>query len=85
MGLASCIEEMYDFHYNYIKAKVNWNANPVVYRLLFKEIKKEKGFNKNIADNMSHKEYAYVLFGKKMMRDNIKRLEIKLDRIGYDL
>ena len=34
---------------------------------------------------MSHKEYAYVLFGKKMMRDNMKRLEIKLDRIGYDL
>ena len=49
------------------------------------ENKKEKGDDKNIVKNTRHKEYADVLFNKKI-RDKMKRIQIKLHRIGtYDV
>ena len=51
-----------------------------------KETKKAKGVNKNVFDSMRHKEYVNVLFGKKTMIHNIKRIKSKLHRIGtYDV
>ena len=49
------------------------------------ENKKEKGDDKNIVKNTRHKEYVDVLFNKKI-RDKMKRIQIKLHRIGtYDV
>ena len=50
-----------------------------------KEIKKTKGVNENIVDNIKHKKYLNVLFGKGLMRHNMKMIQSKLYRIGtYD-
>ena len=49
------------------------------------ENKKEKGDDKNVVKNTRHKEYVDVLFNKKI-RDKMKRIQIKLHRIGtYDV
>ena len=46
------------------------------------EVTKPKGVNKKIR----HKEFADVLFNKKVMRHNMKRIQSKLHRIGtYDV
>ena len=46
------------------------------------EVTKAKGVNKKIR----HKEFADVLFNKKMIRHKIKRIQSKLHRIGtYDV
>ena len=46
------------------------------------EVTKGKGVNKNI----KHKEFADVLFNKKLIRHNMKRIQSKLHRIGtYDV
>ena len=46
------------------------------------EIKKAKGVNKNVVKNIRHEEYINVLFNKKVMRHNMKRIQSKLHRIG---
>ena len=46
------------------------------------EVTKAKGGNKKIR----HKEFADVLFNKKVIRHNMKRIQSKLHRIGiYDV
>ena len=46
------------------------------------EITKAKGVNKKI----KHKKFVDVLFNKKVIRQNIKRIQSKLHRIGaYDV
>ena len=46
------------------------------------EVTKAKGVNKKIR----HKEFFYVLFNKKVIRHNMKRIQSKLHRIGsYDV
>ena len=46
------------------------------------EVTKAKGVNRKIR----HKEYVDVLFNKKMIRHNTKRIQSKLHRIGtYDI
>ena len=46
------------------------------------EITKAKGVNKKI----KHKEFVDVLFNKKMVRHNMKRIQSKLHKIGnYDV
>ena len=51
-----------------------------------KEIKKAKGVNKNIVDNIRHEEYVDVLFRRSLMRYSMKRIQSKLHRIGtYDV
>ena len=47
---------------------------------MVKKLKKAKGVNKNLIKNMRHKGYLDALFNKKMMRDNMKRIQIKLHR-----
>ena len=42
------------------------------------EVTKAKGVNKKIR----HKEFFYVLFNKKVIRHNMKRIQSKLHRIG---
>ena len=42
------------------------------------EVTKAKGVNKRI----KHKEFVDVLFNKKVIRHNIKRIQSKLHRIG---
>ena len=47
-----------------------------------KEINKAKGINKKLR----HKEYIDVLFNKKVVRHNMKRIQSKLHEIGtYDI
>ena len=47
-----------------------------------KEVTKAKGVNKKI----KHKEFVHVLFNKKVIRHNMKRIQSKLHRIGtYDV
>ena len=46
------------------------------------ENKKAKGVNQNVAENLRHKEIVDVLFSKKIIRDKIKRIQIKLHKIG---
>ena len=47
-----------------------------------KEVKKAKGVDKKIR----HKEFVDVLFNKKVIRHNMKRIQSKLHRIGtYDV
>ena len=47
-----------------------------------KENKKAKGVNKNVVKNTRHQEYLDVLFSKKMMRYEMKRVQSKLHKIG---
>ena len=47
-----------------------------------KESKKAKGVNKGIVRGIRHKEFVDVLFGGKLMRHRIKRMQSKLHRIG---
>ena len=50
------------------------------------ESKKAKGVNKGIVRGLRHKNFFYVLFGKKFMRNRMKRIQSKLHRIGtYDV
>ena len=47
-----------------------------------KEVNKAKGINKKL----KHKEYLDVLFGKKVVRHGMKRIQSKLHEIGtYDV
>ena len=47
-----------------------------------KEVIRAKGVNKKL----EHKEFANVLFNKKVMRHNMERIQSKLHRIGtYDV
>ena len=46
-----------------------------------KENKKAKGVNKNVVKNIRYKEYLDVLFNKKMMKHNMKRIQSKLHKI----
>ena len=46
------------------------------------EVKKAKGVNKNVIKNTRHKEFVDVLFNKKMMRHEMKRIQSKLHIIG---
>ena len=47
-----------------------------------KEVNKAKGINKKL----KHKEYLDVLFGKKVIRHGMKRIQSKLHEIGtYDV
>ena len=43
-----------------------------------KEVTKEKGVNKK----RKHKEFADVLFNKKVIRHNMKRIQSRLHKIG---
>ena len=47
-----------------------------------KQIKKEKGINKNVIKKVRHKEYVDVLFNKYFIRQKMKRIQTKLHRIG---
>ena len=50
------------------------------------EIKKAKGFNKNVVKNISHKKYIDVFFNKKMIRYKKESIQSKLHEIGtYDV
>ena len=50
------------------------------------ENKKAKGVNKNVLKNIRHREYIDVLFNKKMIKHNMKRIQSKLHKIGtYDV
>ena len=50
------------------------------------EVKKAIGVNKNVVKKMRHKEFADVLFNKKMIRINTKIIQSKLHRIEtYDV
>ena len=46
------------------------------------ENKKAKGVNKNVVQNIRHKEYIDVLFNKKIIRDKMKIIQSKLHKIG---
>ena len=41
-----------------------------------KETKTRKGVNKNVVKNIKHEEYIDVLFNKKVVRHNIKRIHV---------
>ena len=47
-----------------------------------KENRKAKGINKNLVKNTRPKEYLDVWFNKKMMKYEMKRILIKLNKIG---
>ena len=50
------------------------------------EVKKAKTVNKNVAKKIRHKEFVDVIFKKKMIRHNMKRIQSKLHGIGtYDV
>ena len=50
------------------------------------EVTKAKGVNKNVGKKIRHKELVDVLFNKKVIRHNMKRIQSKLHRIGtYDV
>ena len=50
------------------------------------EVKKAKGVNKNVIKNIRHKEFADVLFNKKMIRRKMIRIPSKLHKTGiYDV
>ena len=50
------------------------------------ENKKAKEVNKSIVRSIRHKEFVDVLFGRKLMRHRMKRIQSKLHRIGtYDV
>ena len=51
-----------------------------------REVKKAKGVNKHVVKSIRHEEFVDVLFNKKIMRHNLKRIKSKLDRVGtYDV
>ena len=51
-----------------------------------KEIKKAKAINKKVVERIRHKEYVEMLFGRGLMRHNMKRINSKLHRIRtYDI
>ena len=47
-----------------------------------KKNKKGKGFNSVVVENIRHKEYRDVLFGKNIIRHNMNRIQSKLHEIG---
>ena len=47
-----------------------------------KEVKKEKGVNKNVVKNIRHKEFVNALFNKKIMKHKMKRIQSKLHRLN---
>ena len=50
------------------------------------EVTKAKGVNKNVVKKTRHKKLVDVLFNKKVIRHNMKRIQSKLHRIGtYDV
>ena len=60
-----------------------------MYLLIFvdsEEVKKAKRVNKNVAKKIRLEEFVDVLFNKKMIKHNMKRIQSKLHRIGtYDV
>ena len=49
-------------------------------------IKKAKGINKNVVKSIMHKKYVDVLFGRGLVRHNMKRIQSRLHRTGtYDV
>ena len=51
-----------------------------------KEIKKAKAINKKVVERIRHKEYVEMLFGRGLMKHNMKRINSKLHRIRtYDI
>ena len=51
-----------------------------------KEVKKAKRINKSVVKKIRHDEFVSVLFNKKAIRHNMKRIQSKLHRIGtYDI
>ena len=46
-----------------------------------KEIKKAKGINKDVVDNIRQIKCVDVLFAQKIMRHNVKRIQNKLHKI----
>ena len=51
-----------------------------------KEIKRAKGVNKSGVGNIRHKEYVDVLFRKKQVKHNMKKIQSKPHQIGtYDI
>ena len=49
---------------------------------MVKKFKKAKGINKNVVKNKKHKKYINVFFNEKMIRHKMKKIRIKLHRIG---
>ena len=49
-----------------------------------KENKTGKGIDQNVVKNTNHEEYINVLFNKKVMRHNMKRIQSKLHKIGIN-
>ena len=50
------------------------------------ENKRTKGVNQNVVENTEQQDYIDVLFNKKTMRNKMKVIQIKLQRIGiYDV
>ena len=49
---------------------------------MMKNLKKAKGVNKNVAKKIKQKEFAAVLFNKKVVEHKLKRIQSKLHRIG---
>ena len=50
-----------------------------------REMKIATGVHKNIVDKIRHKDYVDVLSGKGLMRNNMKRIQSRLQKIGnYD-
>ena len=47
-----------------------------------KEDKKANRINKNVFKNITHKEYENILFEKKQMRHNTKRMQSKSHQLG---
>ena len=51
-----------------------------------KENKKAKEVDKNVVKSTRHRDFVDVLFNKKIIRHNMKRIQSKLQRIGtYDV
>ena len=49
-------------------------------------IKKAKGINKNVVKSIMHKKCVDVLFGRGLVRHNMKRVQSRLHRTGtYDV
>ena len=49
---------------------------------MMKKLKKAKGVNKNVVKKIKHKEFAAVLYNKKVIGHKMKRIQSKLLRIG---
>ena len=46
------------------------------------EVEIGKGVNKNVVKNIRHKEFFNLLFNKKMIRQNMKRIQSKFHKTG---